>query len=183
MSTDAPRQVDPMVPAAERQPTEADFMRIVHHVDALVQMFENDPTPEVREKVMELLQAVDALHRAGLVRLARFLAEQGHGALLDQASADPVIRSLFLLYDLIPPDPRLQVEMILEDARAYLQSHGGDVEILDVEEGIVRLRLLGACQECPASAVTLQQNIQTALQNGLPGFQKVELHPAERIQP
>ncbi len=163
--------------------TEAEFMDIVHHVDALVQMFENHPAPEVREKVMELLQAVDALHRAGLVRLAHFLREQEHGALIDQAADDPIIRSLFLLYDLIPPDARLQVEAILEDARAYLQSHGGDIEILDVEGGIVHLRLLGACQECPASAVTLEQNIHTALQNALPGFQKIELHPAEPVEP
>ncbi len=155
-------------------------MEIVHHVDALVQMFENHPAPEVREKVLELLQAVDALHRAGLVRLAHFLQE--HGALIDQAAADPVVRNLFLLYDLIPPDARLQAAAILEDARAYVQSHGGDIEILDVEGGIVHLRLLGACQECPASAITLQQNIHTALQNGLPGFQKIELHPAEPVE-
>lgn len=66
-------------------------------VDELVRSFEEHPDPLVRDQVLELLQRVDGLHRAGLVRLANLLRAAG---LERRALEDPEVRLLYMLYDL-----------------------------------------------------------------------------------
>ena len=76
----------------------------VRQLDELVASFEDDPEPTVRERAFTLLQAVDAVHRPGLVRLAAYLDAAGPG-LRERALADPAIRLLFELYELLPAEP------------------------------------------------------------------------------
>jgi hypothetical protein len=73
-------------------------------LDEMVESFENDPEPTVRERAITLLQAVDAVHRPGLARLAEYLDGADPG-LRERALADPAIRLLFELYELLPPEP------------------------------------------------------------------------------
>ncbi|MDP9365326.1 MAG: Rieske (2Fe-2S) protein [Chloroflexota bacterium] len=82
--------------------TEGEFRAVGWHLDELVREFEGLPFPEVRDRVFELLQTVDALHRAGLVRLVDLLRDHGGGESLEQAAADPIVRTLLVLYDLAP---------------------------------------------------------------------------------
>lgn len=65
-------------------------------------------------------------------------------------------------------DIRDRVAGVLEKLRPFIQSDGGDVELIDVEEGIVKLRLLGACGSCPSSMVTLKAGIERALMEEIP---------------
>ncbi|MCO7127320.1 NifU family protein [Sporolactobacillus shoreicorticis] len=67
-----------------------------------------------------------------------------------------------------------QVEEVLEKLRPYLLRDGGDVELLDVENGIVRVRLLGACGNCPSSTLTLKAGIERALIENVPGIKELE---------
>src|SRR5262245_52711225 len=83
-------------------PDEDEFRAAALDLDALVREFEALPLPGLREKIFALLAAVDTVHRAGLVRLADFLHERGHGVLLDEAVNDPLIGGLLALYDLAP---------------------------------------------------------------------------------
>ncbi len=85
--------------------TEEAFRAAGRHLDELVREFENLPFPEVRDRVFELLQTVDALHREGLTRLVDLLRARDEGALLEQAAADFVIGTLLVLYDLAPESP------------------------------------------------------------------------------
>ena len=86
--------------------TEGEFRAVGRHLDDLVREFEALPLPEVRDRVFELLQTVDALHRAGLVRLVDLLRDLDGGAVLERASADSIVRTLLVLYDLAPePEP------------------------------------------------------------------------------
>ena len=82
--------------------TEGEFQAVGRHLDDLVREFERLPFPEVRDKVFELLQTVDALHRSGLNRLVDVLREHDGGALLERSIADPIVRTLLVLYDLVP---------------------------------------------------------------------------------
>ena len=84
--------------------TEGEFHAVGRHLDDLVREFETLPLPAVRDKVFELLQAVDALHRAGLNRMVDVLREHGGTGLLGRATEDPIVRTLLVLYDLAP-DP------------------------------------------------------------------------------
>jgi len=68
-----------------------------------------------------------------------------------------------------------QIQNILKELRPSLQADGGDVELVDVDEekGEVKVRLQGACQHCPMSAMTLQEGIARVLKEKVPGVKDV----------
>lgn len=67
-----------------------------------------------------------------------------------------------------------QVQEVLDKLRPFLLRDGGDCELVDVEDGIVKLRLLGACGSCPSSTITLKAGIERALLEEVPGVVEVE---------
>ena len=67
-----------------------------------------------------------------------------------------------------------QVQEVLDKLRPFLLRDGGDCELIDIEEGIVKLRLLGACGTCPSSTITLKAGIERALVEEVPGIVEVE---------
>lgn len=66
------------------------------------------------------------------------------------------------------------VQEVLNKLRPFLLRDGGDCELVDVENGIVKLRLLGACGTCPSSTITLKAGIERALLEEVPGVVEVE---------
>ncbi len=68
---------------------------------------------------------------------------------------------------------RTKVEEVLNNIRPSLQADGGDVELVDVKEGIVSLRLKGACAGCPMSAMTLKNGIERILKEEISGIKEV----------
>jgi len=66
------------------------------------------------------------------------------------------------------------VEKALAKVRPLLQRDGGDVELIDVKEGIVKVRLTGACKGCPMSQMTLKHGIERLLVQEVPGVKTVE---------
>ncbi len=67
-----------------------------------------------------------------------------------------------------------QVEKALGDIRPALQADGGDIELIDVKDGTVQVRLLGACGGCPMSQLTLTNGVERHLKNVVPGVERVE---------
>ena len=66
-----------------------------------------------------------------------------------------------------------KVEQALDKIRPALQADGGDVELVDVEEGVVKVRLTGACGGCPMSQMTLKMGIERILKKEIPEVQEV----------
>lgn len=63
----------------------------------------------------------------------------------------------------------------LEKVRPFLQADNGDVELVEVsEDGIVKVRLLGACELCPLSIMTLRAGIERSILNDVPGVKRIE---------
>jgi Fe-S cluster biogenesis protein NfuA len=74
-----------------------------------------------------------------------------------------------------PSSVRQRVAAVLERIRPAIQSDGGDMELVDVtDEGIVRIRLMGACVGCPSSTITLQMGIERNLKEKVPEVVAVE---------
>jgi Fe-S cluster biogenesis protein NfuA len=71
-------------------------------------------------------------------------------------------------------DIKVEVQEVLDKLRPFLLRDGGDCELVDVEDGIVKLRLLGACGSCPSSTITLKAGIERALLEEVPGIVEVE---------
>ena len=69
---------------------------------------------------------------------------------------------------------RTDVEMVLEKIRPALQADGGDVELVDVEGGVVKVRLTGACGGCPMASITLKNGIEALLKKEIPSVDRVE---------
>ncbi|MDN4525519.1 NifU family protein [Fictibacillus fluitans] len=69
---------------------------------------------------------------------------------------------------------RDQVEEVLDKLRPFLLRDGGDVELVDIEDGIVKVRLMGACGSCPSSTITLKAGIERALLEEVPGVVELE---------
>lgn len=66
------------------------------------------------------------------------------------------------------------VEKVLDELRPYLMSDGGNVELVDIDGPVVKLRLQGACGSCPSSAMTLRMGIERRLREYIPEIAEVE---------
>lgn len=137
-----------------------------------------------RERAEELVRLVADLYGAGLERVLDIVYDTG--GLDDETvallAADELVSSLLLVHGLHPYDVGRRVEQALESVRPYLGSHGGDVELIEVsDEGVVRLRLLGSCDGCPSSSVTLKLAVEGAIEAAAPDITgiAVEDAPAE----
>jgi len=125
----------------------------------------------VRETVFELLDGVDALHRLAVTRLAALLPDV---QLLRQA--DPAVAWLLEAYG-VGVDDVDAASAALDAVRPYIHEHGGDVRVLAVADGVVRVQLTGACSGCTAAAITLRNGVEEALREGLPGFVAMDVAP------
>lgn len=72
--------------------------------------------------------------------------------------------------------PRDQIELVLDSIRPAIRADGGDVELQDYREaeGVVEVRLLGACESCPISMMTLKEGIERRLKGSIPGIVEVK---------
>lgn len=67
-----------------------------------------------------------------------------------------------------------RVQEVLDRIRPALQADGGDVELVDVEGGVVKVRLVGACAGCPMSQMTLTNGVERVLKQEIPEVERVE---------
>lgn len=131
-----------------------------------------------RKRALTLKEAVEAFHKAGLVKIVR--AMKGDPAARDVLMSlvdDPAVYALFAMHGIIKADVRTRVSQVVERLRAYTQSHGGDVELVDVSEDTVFVRLSGACNGCSMSAVTLRTGVEDALREQVPEITRIEVVP------
>jgi Fe-S cluster biogenesis protein NfuA len=145
----------------------------MHRLDELVNAFEQHPDPQVVNGLVEVLRAVDVLHRGAVQRVAVLLDS---GGLRAQALADPEVALLFGLYEDAPDeDEHSRAEAVVEAVRPYVEAHGGRLEVVAAEDGVVSIRLLGACESCSHSAGALRSYVEDALREALPEFVRMDV--------
>jgi Fe-S cluster biogenesis protein NfuA len=71
-------------------------------------------------------------------------------------------------------DLKESVEQALAKIRPMLQRDGGDIELVEVSDGIVKVRLTGACKGCPMSQMTMKQGVEKLLMKEVPGLKQVQ---------
>lgn len=69
---------------------------------------------------------------------------------------------------------REEVEKALQKIRPVLQADGGDIELIDVQDGVVKVKLTGACGDCPMSQMTLKQGVERVLREEVPEVKGLE---------
>lgn len=164
------------IPSPPASPSE-EVAAAAAQIEALLAHFEAHTDTATHEAVLSLLNAVDLLHRTGVTRLYQEVVALG----ADEAelAGDPLLAPLLELYGLLPLDEQEQVEEALESVRPYIHSHGGEVEVLEIADGVVHVRLSGACHGCSGSAITLKRGVEEALRQGYRTFQRLEVHEPE----
>jgi Fe-S cluster biogenesis protein NfuA len=127
----------------------------------------------------EVLRLVSELYGAGLVRVLELAREHAPG-LIDVLVSDELVASLLLVHGLHPDSLAERVEGALQRVRPLLARHQGDVELLGIDDaaGAVRLRLLGSCDGCPSSSITLQLAVERAILEAAPEIVRVEVGAA-----
>ena len=148
---------------------DSEFLGRMQKIEALTREIEALPDDNARSKTLELVQLLMEYHGAAIERVMEIIAEtDAADGIFDELASDELANSLLLLYGLHPLDFETRVEQALEQVRPYLKSHGGDAELLSVEDGIVRLQMIGSCNGCPSSSVTLKQAIEKAIMEAAP---------------
>lgn len=127
--------------------------------------------PVAAERAEELVRLVADLYGGGLERILEILDSHGalSGEVLGALADDDLVASLLLVHGLHPYELATRVDRALATVRPYLASHGGDVELLGITDaGVVRLRLLGSCDGCASSSVTMTLAVQDAVTQAAP---------------
>jgi Fe-S cluster biogenesis protein NfuA/nitrite reductase/ring-hydroxylating ferredoxin subunit len=164
-----------MAVAPQPQPVPEELLARVQELSERVQRLED---PRARDIAFELVSAVITMYGDGLERiLAIIRASRDAGAtILDELSQDGAVASLLLIHDLYPVALRERVLEALDTVRPYMESHGGDVELLEVtDEGVARLALQGSCNGCSASRATLETAITQALTEHCPDLAGIDV--------
>jgi Fe-S cluster biogenesis protein NfuA len=154
-----------------------DFQERLRHLDALLREAEHLADPAAQARFRQIVQAILDLHGAGLERLVEHVTAAGQAGrgILDACARDGVVSGLLLLHGLHPHDLETRIRQALDGVRPYLRSHGGNVELLGVRDGVVRLRLEGSCHHCPSSGLTMQQTVEEAIYGHAPEVAAVEV--------
>ncbi len=138
--------------------------------------------------VEEVVRLITDLYGAGLERALDLTDDVVGGSeagaeLFDRLVGDDLVASLLVLHGLHPHDLATRIELALDGVRPYLASHGGDVQVLEVddEEGVIRLRLMGSCDGCPSSSATLRSAVEVAIHEAAPEIVTIATEGAAEV--
>jgi Fe-S cluster biogenesis protein NfuA len=140
----------------------------IARVETLVNQMKESPA------AIELVQTLLEVHYAGIDRMMEIVSDRTGDEIIDLFAHDEVVGTMLLLHDLHPIDVETRVTAALDSVRPYLHSHGGNVELLGVANGVVRIRLAGSCDSCPSSTLTLKTTIETAIHQAAPDIVAIE---------
>ena len=150
---------------------------LIDRFESLIGGLEQIGDPADRERAEELVGAIVDLYGEGLRRTFAIL--EGGGEQLEPTrqalSGDSLVASLMLIHDLYPVDLPTRVSEALDSVRPYMESHGGNVELISLLDGVARIRLEGSCKGCAASSSTLELAIKQALDDAAPDLVGLEV--------
>ncbi|WP_322490229.1 NifU family protein [Chloroflexus sp.] len=132
--------------------------------------------PAAQTAATELKQAIEAFHKLALTTIVRRLKQDPRGKeLLLELVEDPAVYALLVMHGIVRADPLTRARRVLDGARPYMQSHGGDAELVDVCDGVAYVRLHGSCNGCSLSAFTLRKHVEEALLREVPEITRLEV--------
>lgn len=155
------------------------FDEILPRIAELAETLADHDDKAVADSAIEMLDWIDVFHANGVGRMVEMLREWRGEILLEAVAADPVAGALLRAYglgdDADLDAARVSVQAALAEVRPYLHSHGGDMEVMKIEDGVVRLKLHGSCDGCTASDTTIIDQVETALREHWVDYRRVEV--------
>jgi Fe-S cluster biogenesis protein NfuA len=151
-------------------PDDKDFRNKIQRIGELVGELENITDPELRVSTKSLVQLLLDLHSAGLERAMEIVARDGESGqrTIDELGRDPLVSSLLVLYGLHPLDLESRVAQAVERVQPRVRKGGGELELLSIDNGEVRLHLRTTGHTCGSTAKTLRSMVEDALYEAAP---------------
>jgi Fe-S cluster biogenesis protein NfuA len=158
-----------------------DFQIKVQRIGELVGELENIADPEARAGAKALVQLILDLHATGLERVMEIVAQNGDVGqqAIDGLGRDPLVSSLLVLYGLHPLDLESRVEQAVEKVRPQVRKGGGELELLSMDGGVVRLHLQVTGHGCASTGKTLKAMVEDALYATAPDMSRLQIEGLE----
>jgi len=161
-------------------PGPPDFQRKLESIEELLHRIEAASDPHVRTTAQELVQAVMDLHAAGLERILEILRAAGAAGqtnTIDSLGRDDLVSSLLVLYGLHPVSLEDRLARALDKIRPSLKKRGAEVELLDVSESAVRLKL-----QANGHAAAMKELVESAVYEAAPDVSSLKIEGPEDRQ-
>jgi Fe-S cluster biogenesis protein NfuA len=147
-----------------------DFRADMQRIGGLVQEIESIADPVVRATTKDLMQSLMDLHGAALEKALDIVAEAGEPGMgiIDRLGRDSLVSSVLILYGLHPEDLETRVVKAVEKIRSQLRKQGCEVELLGVNEGVIRVRVETGSHTCGSTGKTVQATLEGAIYDAAP---------------
>lgn len=154
-----------------------DLAREGQRIQELVEKIGKLHDPAAQGMLQECLESVLSFYGHGLDRILELIDKAGPEGekVRDTLIHDPGVRGLLLIHGLHPVPLEERLLEALAKVRPYMESHGGNVELLSLENDYAKLRLQGHCKTCPSSSVTLELAVRAAIEEACPDLAGFEV--------
>jgi Fe-S cluster biogenesis protein NfuA len=147
-----------------------DFRERVQQMATLAADLENISDDKIRASAKELVHLLMELHGAGLERIMEtaFSAGEPGVAIINKISLEPLVSSLLVLHGLHPDDFETRVTSAMERLRSLLRKQDVEVELLEVSEAAIRVRVAPSAHACGSTTSTLRTSVEEAIYEAAP---------------
>ena len=154
-----------------------DSREMAKRLQELIEQIQSQPNPASRVLLQECLQSLLAFYGGGLTRMLGCIRDAGPSGqeILERMLHDQTISGILLIHGLHPVNLETRLRRALEKVRPYMQSHGGNIELLSLESDVARVKLEGTCKTCPSSAVTLELAVRREVEQACPDLLAFEV--------
>ena len=158
-----------------------DFREDIERISGLVEEIEAIADPAVRAATKGLIQSVMDLHGAAWEKALEIVSEAGEPGMgiIDRLGRDSLVSGLLILYGLHPEDLETRVRKAVDRVRPQLRKQGSEVEVLDITEGQVRLRVETGSHTCGSTAKTIETTLEGAIYDAAPDMTSLVIEGLE----
>lgn len=163
----------------------ADAKQQGRRIQEMIERIETLPDAEARELMLDCLRSLLSLYGDGLERILQLIRNIGVDGVKvrDALLRDKAVSGLLLIHGLHPVSLENRLRGALDKIRPYLQSHGGNVELIDWRDDVARLRLQGTCKSCPSSSITLELAVRQVIEEACPDLAGFEVEGVTQAEP
>ena len=158
----------------------SEVQRQTGRIEGLVHKLESSADPDLLATAQELVRSLMELYGAGLERITEIVCEKGETGrqILDQFGRDELVGNLLAANGLHPLDLEARVRKAVERLRTRLGSQG-TIQLVGVEDDVIRLRLRPSGSGCGSNAATLKATVEEAIYEAAPDLARLEIETLE----